>query len=136
MDRVSQKVRSKIMAAVRSRGGTAEHRMEVLLRANKLSGFRKQWPVAGRPDFAWPSTRVALFIDGCFWHGCPCKRPPKSNADFWKAKVLSNRRRDARVARKLRKEGWTVLRVWGCAVNAERTIARIIRTVREPRRPR
>jgi DNA mismatch endonuclease, patch repair protein len=129
MDRVSTEVRSKIMAAVRSRGGITEQRMEALLRAKKLIGFRRQWPVAGKPDFAWPKLRVALFVDGCFWHGCRCKRPPKSNASFWESKVVSNRRRDLKVTRRLRKEGWTVLRVWECAVSADRTIARIARAL-------
>ena len=130
MDRVSQEVRSKIMASIRTFGGTTERKMEKLLRKRGIRGFRKQWPVAGKPDFAWPKSRVALFVDGCFWHGCPrCDRPSKSNTMFWKSKIVSNRRRDARVARKLRKEGWSVLRVWECKIAEERTLSRIMRAV-------
>ena len=130
MDRVTREVRSKIMSSVRTSGGTTERKMEKLLRVRGISGYRKQWPVAGKPDFAWPKSRVVLFVDGCFWHGCPrCDRPSKSNTRYWKAKIVSNRRRDARVARKLRKEGWSVLRVWECKISEERTLSRIMRAV-------
>ena len=118
------------MASVRTSGGTTERKMERLLRHRRILGFRKQWPVAGRPDFAWPKSKVALFVDGCFWHGCPrCDRPSKTNKTFWKSKIFSNRRRDVRVARRLRNEGWSVLRVWECRINEERTVARIIRAL-------
>ncbi len=131
MDRVSREVRSKIMASVRTFGGTTERRMEALLRKRGICGFRKQWPIAGKPDFAWPKSKVALFVDGCFWHGCPrCNRPSKSNRTFWKSKIVSNRRRDTRVARRLRNEGWSVLRVWECKISEERTLSRIMRAVR------
>ena len=130
MDRVSRSVRSKIMASVRTFGGGTERKMEELLRRSKIRGYRTQWPVDGKPDFAWPKSKVALFVDGCFWHGCPrCNRPSKSNLRFWNAKIASNRRRDARVARRLRKEGWSVLRVWECRVCEGRTLSRIMRAV-------
>src|SRR6266545_4102303 len=129
MDHVTPTVRSKIMASVRSCGNySTELRMESLLRRNHLSGYRKQWPVLGKPDFVWPKAKVALFIDGCWWHGCPrckrCKRPSKSNAAFWRSKVLANKRRDRRVSRMLRRNAWKVLRVWECTVTAKRTLSR------------
>lgn len=134
MDRVSPEVRSKIMASVGSRGNrSTEQLMEKLLRRHHLKGYRTQWPVVGKPDFAWPKLRVALFIDGCWWHGCPrckrCRKPSKSNAAFWRTKVESNRRRDVRVSRHLRGQGWKVLRVWECVVEHQRTISRLIRTL-------
>ena len=71
MDHVSKQVRSKIMAAIRSRGNvTTELSLGKLLWAADLRGYRKHWPVAGKPDFAWPGRKVAVFVDGCFWHGC------------------------------------------------------------------
>jgi DNA mismatch endonuclease (patch repair protein) len=101
-----------------------------VLRRGGLSGYRRHWPVAGKPDFAWPKMKVALFVDGCFWHGCPrCNRPSKSNVVFWGKKVDDNRRRDIRVARLLRRSGWSVLRVWECRVNDRVTAARIIRAI-------
>lgn len=106
--------------------------MATILRVNKFPLFKTQWPVAGKPDFVWPKRKVALFIDGCFWHGCPrCMQrlQSKSNVDFWQAKVIGNRRRDVRVSRKLRRNGWKVLRVWECAVEERRTLLRIGRAV-------
>lgn len=88
----------------------------------------------GKPDFAWPSLKVALFVDGCFWHGCPtCNRPSKSNVGFWGKKVSDNQRRDRRVARKLRQAGWSVLRVRECKIQANSSIARIRRVVEQRR---
>lgn len=117
------------MAAVKPRGNrSTELAMAAILRRKHLRGWRRHYPVAGTPDFCWARLRIALFVDGCFWHGCPsCRKHAKTNVDFWRKKVLRNRRRDVRVARKLRGEGWIVLRVWECAVKEERTIARIER---------
>jgi DNA mismatch endonuclease, patch repair protein len=66
-----------------------------------------------RPDFVFPKLRVALFVDGCFWHGCPKHATwPKTRAAFWRSKIEGNRARDRRVNSALRKRGWTVLRIW------------------------
>lgn len=135
MDTVSKAVRSRIMSAVKPFGNkTTEMAMASVLRANGLTGYRRHWPIAGKPDFAWPKLKTALFVDGCFWHGCPrCKRFPSTNVEFWTNRIATNRRRDRRVARKLRAEGWSVIRVWECALNEERTVRRI-RAVIEARR--
>jgi DNA mismatch endonuclease, patch repair protein len=131
MDRVSITVRSQIMASVGSAGNrTTEMRMASLLRSSGLSGYRKQWHVRGKPDFAWPGVKIALFVDGCFWHGCPhCRRASKSNRKFWRQKVVNNQARDRRVAAFLRRRGWKVLRVWECAVTESRTVRRIERAL-------
>ena len=127
MDTVGKAIRSRYMAAVKSRDNeSTERRMLRLLRQHRLSGWRRHHPVHGTPDFCWPKKKIALFVDGCFWHGCPsCYRTPKSNVKFWVAKVNGNRKRDRRVNRALRTEGWTVLRVWECQLDKRRTIARI-----------
>src|ERR1039457_4619421 len=113
MDRVSREVRSRNMAAVRSKGNrSTELVLGRLLWASGLRGYRKHWTVDGRPDFAWPSLRCAAFVDGCFWHGCTrCKNLPRSNASFWRDKIEANQRRDKRVTKRLRRAGWTVVRV-------------------------
>ena len=131
MDHVSKQVRSRIMASVRSWGNrSTELAMAAVLRHAGLIGYRKHWPIAGKPDFAWPGLKIALFVDGCFWHGCPtCNRPSKSNVSFWEKKVADNQRRDNRVARRLRRDGWSVLRVWECKVGAAATLARVQRTL-------
>ena len=128
MDHVPKAVRSKIMASVRSRGNTTtELPLAKKLWVAGLRGYRKHWPVAGRPDFAWPGLKLAVFVDGCFWHGCTLcgKHLPRSNTRFWKDKIDANRRRDSRVSRALRREGWTVIRVRECAVLKLATLARI-----------
>lgn len=110
--------RSEIMSLVKGRGNVStELRMVSLLRQSRLSGWRRHLQLPGTPDFAFKSKKVALFVDGCFWHGCPtCYSRPKRNASFWEKKISSNRSRDARVGRILRKKGWTVLRVWECGI--------------------
>jgi DNA mismatch endonuclease (patch repair protein) len=131
VDRVTRQVRSKIMSLVGSRGNrTTERRMSALLWSSGLRGYRKHWRITGTPDFAWPRSKVALFVDGCFWHGCPhCCRYSKSNKPFWNLKVKNNRARDRRVAAKLRRQGWSVVRVWECAVKKPATLARIKRAL-------
>jgi DNA mismatch endonuclease (patch repair protein) len=130
MDHVSKEIRSKIMAAIHSRGNTTtELPLAKLLSAAHVRGYRKHWPVAGKPDFAWPRRKVAVFVDGCFWHGCSCKYLPRTNTAFWRNKIEANKRRDRRVTRSLRRDGWTVIRVKECAVRKDSTLKRIARVV-------
>lgn len=119
MDRVSKEVRSKNMAAVRSMGNrTTELRFAELLRKNKVTGWRRYQSVYGRPDFIFKRKKIAVFIDGCFWHGCRRHRSiPASNGKFWARKIGSNIARDKAVNRKLRSTGWRVLRFWEHQVN-------------------
>jgi len=123
------------MASVKSRGNkSTELALGSILFAAGMRGYRKHWRVAGRPDFAWPGLKVAVFVDGCFWHGCTkCKYPPRSNRKFWKDKIENNVRRDRRVSRRLRRSGWSVIRVRECAVNREASLRRIIRIVAQRR---
>lgn len=79
--------------------------------------YRKHYPVPGRPrrsiDIAFPGRRIAVFIDGCFWHGCALhKNVPKSNEAWWYAKLEQNKQRDAETSRLLADQGWLVLRFW------------------------
>jgi DNA mismatch endonuclease (patch repair protein) len=131
MDTVDKATRSRFMAAVKSRGNrSTEARLVKLLRRHGLKGWRRHCRVDGTPDFCWAAAKVALFVDGCFWHGCPrCYAVPKSNARFWTAKVVGNRRRDRRVSARLRRKGWAVIRVWECSLKEDRTVARIRRAL-------
>jgi DNA mismatch endonuclease (patch repair protein) len=133
-DTVSRQVRSKIMSRTR---GTGNRRTEQLfasaLRRAGIAGWRRhlviKLPVTRsskaiatdgtpfrpqvRPDFVFPKQRVAVFIDGCFWHGCPrCYQAPSSAKAFWSAKVLRNKERDRYQRSALKRLGWTVVRVW------------------------
>jgi DNA mismatch endonuclease (patch repair protein) len=70
-------------------------------------------PFSVKPDFVFPKLKLAVFVDGCFWHGCPIHATwPKQNAAFWRTKILGNKVRDRLVDRTLRKAGWRVVRVW------------------------
>jgi DNA mismatch endonuclease, patch repair protein len=125
MDRVTPTARSRIMSLVKSRHGrTTERRLRAHLVRRAISGWKMNvTELPGKPDFVFPSTKIAIFVDGCFWHGCRrCKRPPSSNVAFWDLKVAVNKRRDTRVARALRGRGWTVFRVRECTLkNGDRT---------------
>ncbi|MBY0490364.1 MAG: very short patch repair endonuclease [Gemmatimonadaceae bacterium] len=124
------------MSAIKSRGNrsTEMKLAELLRRVPALKGWRRHAPLAGTPDFTWRKAKLAVFVDGCFWHGCPrCYAKPRKNAEFWAAKVESNRRRDRRVNNELRAAGWTVLRVWECRVSNSGTLGRISRALRASR---
>jgi DNA mismatch endonuclease (patch repair protein) len=113
--------RSRVMALIRSSGNAStEMRAVCLLRSARITGWRRRRPVFGKPDFVFPKAKVALFVDGCFWHGCrKCNRLPKRSsavADFWLEKIQRNVRRDLDVSRHLRKIGWTVLRIKECGL--------------------
>jgi DNA mismatch endonuclease, patch repair protein len=130
MDRVSKEIRSRIMAAIRSRGNaTTELSLGKLLWAADLRGYRKHWRVVGKPDFAWPGRKVAVFVDGCFWHGCRCRYLPRTNMEFWRNKIETNKRRDRRVSRSLQRAGWKVVRIKECAVRKPSTLTRIAKAV-------
>jgi DNA mismatch endonuclease (patch repair protein) len=132
MDNVSAQVRSRTMAAVKSTGNRSTERV---LRARLVRSGLRGWrmharDVPGCPDFVFDAPRLAVFVDGCFWHGCPhCHRPPSSNQDYWTRKVARNQSRDRRNTRALRRDGWTVFRVWEHVLCADP--ARILRKIRD-----
>lgn len=113
-DWLTREQRSRNMSSIRSKGNrTTEARFAALLRAQHISGWRRHGRLSGKPDFVFPQRRVAVFIDGCFWHGCPrCYKLPRDNRRYWRRKIAGNRLRDRRNARLLRATGWRVLRFW------------------------
>ncbi len=126
------KKRSEVMAKIRSAGNLeTELRLVKLLRANRITGWRRNQKLLGRPDFTFRDERLAVFVDGCFWHGCPrCYRRPKSNRRYWDAKVLRNRERDREVARGLKGLQWRVIRIWSHQLASPiRTVTRIRRAL-------
>jgi DNA mismatch endonuclease (patch repair protein) len=104
------------MSKIRSFGNkTTEARLSYLLRRSGVSGWRRQWPSFGKPDFAFPKAKLAVFVDGCFWHKCPkCYRAPKTSVAYWNQKITRNRSRDRLVNQELKIAGWRVLRIWEC----------------------
>lgn len=127
-DNVTKARRSRIMAAVRSVGNKAtELKLAALFRENKIRGWRRRQALPGKPDFVFRRERLAVFVDGCFWHGCPKHlRLPSTNAEYWRKKVSRNITRDKAVTRLLRQSGWRVLRVWEHSLKAPgRVLARV-----------
>jgi DNA mismatch endonuclease (patch repair protein) len=116
------------MASVKSSGNrSTEVRLAKILRTHGLVGWRRHQRLPGNPDFVYRRERVVIFVDGCFWHGCPkCYSPPVANAEFWKQKLAYNRARDRRLRRELRALGWRVLCVWEHSLRDETSLAKRI----------
>lgn len=127
-DVFSKAKRSEVMSRIRGRGNKdTEIVLANLFRRHGITGWRRHIQVRSaergtrntavrlrvRPDFVFRKERVAVFVDGCFWHGCPkhC-RMPAGNRAFWRKKLTANRERDRRVNRELRRAGWRVVRIW------------------------
>jgi DNA mismatch endonuclease (patch repair protein) len=113
-DNMTSAQRSYTMSRIRSTGNAAtEQRFLQLLRRTGVVGWRRGISLPGRPDLVFRKQRVVVFLDGCFWHGCPrCYAPPKSNLDYWGAKISGNAARDKRMNAVLRSAGWRVVRIW------------------------
>lgn len=105
------------MSRIRSKGNkTTEQRLISLLKKEKIHGWRRHYPILGKPDFVWLESRVAVFVDGCFWHGHDCGRnlSPKTNIEDWNRKIALTKARDTSVTHRLVGRNWTVIRIWEC----------------------
>lgn len=114
MDTVNLKERSWIMAQVKSKGNkSTELKIVKFLREKGLKGWRRNSTLPGKPDFVYKSYKIAIFIDGCFWHGCSkhC-RLPSSNREYWINKIERNKKRDKQVKKALKEKGWKAIRIW------------------------
>jgi DNA mismatch endonuclease (patch repair protein) len=122
--------RSEVMSRIRSRGNKdTELALAKLFHWHKITGWRRHQPVFGKPDFIFPNFKLALFVDGCFWHGCPQHATkPKNNRAFWQRKLSANKTRDGLVTQALRKHGWQVLRIWEHEL-ARKNEARLLRRI-------
>ncbi|MCB1544894.1 MAG: DNA mismatch endonuclease Vsr [Methylobacteriaceae bacterium] len=122
--------RSAIMRAVPRRDTSAELKVRRLLRPI-APGYRlHRKDVPGNPDIAFLGAKKAIFVHGCFWHGHDCRRGarmPKTNADYWRAKIGRNRARDARHLDELAALGWRALVVWECELADEAALAARLR---------
>ena len=115
MDTVDRKTRSAIMANVRSRDNkSTERRLRALLVQSGICGWKVQaMELEGKPDFAFPSRRLLVFVDSCFWHGCPRHlRLPNTRKGYWNSKIRRNKERDRAIRARLSASGWKVLRIW------------------------
>jgi len=107
------------------RAGTQpELRLRRLLREAGFPGYRLHWKQApGTPDIAYPGRKLAIFVNGCFWHRCPHCSPaiPHAHADFWERKFIRNRERDARKVAQLEAAGWKTATIWECELRNRQT---------------
>ena len=129
-DVFSIRKRSEVMSRIRSRGNKAtEIALAKLFRRNKITGWRRNQKIFGKPDFVFYKLKLAIFVDGCFWHSCPKHgTQPAGNRSFWKKKFARNIARDRLVNRTLRLAGWHVLRIWEHEL-AKRNEARLLRRI-------
>jgi DNA mismatch endonuclease (patch repair protein) len=113
-DVFSKAKRSDVMSRIRGSGNKdTELALAKLFRVHRITGWQRHRPVFGKPDFVFFKSKLAVFVDGCFWHRCPKHGThPKNNRAFWKNKFLRNKKRDRLVNRTLRARGWRVLRIW------------------------
>ena len=115
-DVFSSDKRLEIMKKVKPVGNkTTELQMIKAFDEFKISGWRRHYDVKGHPDFVFPKMRVAVFVDGCFWHGHDCRNTrPENNKDFWEKKRNRNIQHDKEITSRFESRGWTVIRVWEC----------------------
>ena len=110
---------TKVMRSNKGRGTNPELILRKALRETGYPGYRLNWKKApGRPDITYPGRRVAIFVNGCFWHRCPhCDLPlPKSHTDFWQQKFERNMERDKKKTKELEDLGWKVVTIWECEI--------------------
>jgi DNA mismatch endonuclease (patch repair protein) len=128
-DVFTKKKRSEVMSRIKGKGNKdTELVMIQILRSHHISGWRRNQALFGKPDFVFLKQKVVLFVDGCFWHGCPKhSNMPKNNREFWETKLQRNKNRDKLVSKELRKMNWKVIRVWEHELsNSDRVVKRLL----------
>jgi len=112
-DVLTKAQRSYNMSRIRGKNTGPETTIRHGLRLEGLRNYRVNSGLLGRPDIVFPKRRLAVFVDGCFWHGCPAHyHPPATRSKFWAEKIERNISRDKIVEKTLKQDGWQVLRVW------------------------
>ena len=123
-DIFTKQERSDIMRKVKSnRNKSTELKIINCFKENKITGWRRNFKLFGKPDFVFPKQRVAIFLDGCFWHGHSCRNTkPKDNKDYWTNKIERNIQRGKLVTEKLTTQKWNVIRFWECELKNDKII--------------
>jgi DNA mismatch endonuclease (patch repair protein) len=130
MDIFSKEKRSDVMSKIRGRGNKdTELVMIQIFKEFHITGWRRNQNLLGKPDFTFWQQRVIVFVDGCFWHGCPLHSTmPKTNKEFWESKLTKNKVRDQYVSEQLVKKHWRVIRIWEHELRDHTSVALLIRT--------
>lgn len=121
-DVFSKEKRSEVMSAIRSKGNkSTEIALIKIFKEHKITGWRRNIKLTGKPDFVFPKGNLIVFVDGCYWHGHNCrKRQPGQNYEYWKNKIDNNKKRDYAVTKKLSNDGWRVIRIWECEIEKQK----------------
>lgn len=133
-DVFTERKRSLVMASIRSKSNRdTELKLVKILKGSRIIGWRRNQVLVGKPDFVFRKQRLAIFVDGCFWHCCPTHgRQPTSNTSYWSRKLERNKLRDRSVNRYLRKNGWHVLRIWEHELRyADQIAKKIVRALKK-----
>jgi len=119
-DRLSHSDRSLNMSKIKGKDTKIELAVRKELFKNGLR-YRLNSKLKGKPDLIFPSAKIALFVNGCFWHqhGCKLSYKPKTNIDFWNKKLLENKKRDSEVKKFLKRSGWEPLYIWECEIDKD-----------------
>lgn len=117
------------MSKIRGKGNKdTELAMIRIFKEYHITGWRRNQKVFGKPDFTFWKQRVVVFVDGCFWHGCPVHATkPKNNAEFWETKLGKNKERDLFVTAKLAMKGWQVVRIWEHELRDHQSVANTLK---------
>jgi DNA mismatch endonuclease, patch repair protein len=132
-DVFTKEKRSEVMSKIRGKGNKdTELAMILIFRRFHITGWSRNQSLLGKPDFVFRKQKAALFVDGCFWHGCPKhSNIPKNNQEFWIKKLSGNIKRDRYVSRELRKMGWTVIRIWEHEIRDSSKVAKKVNKILE-----
>jgi DNA mismatch endonuclease (patch repair protein) len=130
-DTLTKAKRSWLMSRVRGANTLPEKQVERFLRRHGVRFRRHIRKLPGTPDIVVPQEKLAIFVNGCFWHGhagCDLARLPSTRKNFWSEKIRANKERDRRVRRALRQMGWNVLTIWGCRAKSTVHLGRVLAT--------
>ena len=119
--------RSEIMKKVRSKNNkSTELKLIQIFKENNIHGWRRNYKVKGHPDFVFLSRKIAIFVDGCFWHGHDCRNTkPKDNQEYWDKKRERNMKHDKEITEYFENRGWTVIRIWECELKNKKSARKI-----------
>ncbi len=122
--------RSEVMSRIPSKNTKLELTIRNDLYKAGFRGYRLGVKLPGSPDITFPKAKIAIFVDGCFWHGCPlCYSEPETNAQFWRKKIADNLERDQKVNKNLIGIRWSIIRIWEHSI--EKDLANCIQTIGE-----
>jgi len=129
-DVLTKEQRAYNMSKIRGKNTLPEIKLRKLLWSDGVRGYRIHYNLPGKPDIVFTKKKIAIFIDGCFWHKCQiCFQEPETRKEFWMKKIQSNIDRDKKVNAQLKDMGWTVMRFWEHEIRKNPSL--VIETIRE-----